>query len=119
MRLSTAVIDTFESGQPRFCPANTYASGGRLEFAAVARSSSTAELDSGTRCSTCIFIRSFGMVHNALSKSNSDHVALRVSLVLVAHRMVSSSALAADPDCWRSRSKKTGERKGKRLNSRH
>src|SRR3546814_15770241 len=96
MRLSTAVIDTFESGQPRFCPANTYASGGRLEFAAVARSSSTAELDSGTRCSTCIFIRSFGMVHNALSKSTSDHVALRVSLVLVAPRMVSSSALAAD-----------------------
>src|SRR3546814_11183496 len=74
MRLSTAVIDTFESGQPRFCPANTYASGGRLEFAAVARSSSTAELDSGTRCSTCIFIRSFGTVHKALSKSNSDHV---------------------------------------------
>src|SRR3546814_2165662 len=56
---------------------------------------STARGGSGMRCSTFIFIRSFGTVHTSVCRLTSDHFILSVSLVRVAQRTVSSSARAA------------------------
>src|SRR3546814_1922725 len=91
MRIRYRSSDVGSSALPRLCPRNTWLSGSHLAPRTISLMISTARGGSGMRCSTFIFIRSFGTVHTSVCRLTSDHFILSVSLVRVAQRTVSRS----------------------------